>query len=1151
MGKNKLINTISEYVPTIYAYTTPQYLPHDGWTKIGDTKQGAYNRIEDQLGTGDIDYKLEWELNAKFEASNETFRDYQFHAYLQKKGIERRKRTNSKGRSVNTEWFRIMPIDAKTMLYDFRADRGIIQSLGVIPYSLRDEQADAVQKTKDYFVSHDGQHPEFLWNAKPRFGKTLTAFDLCVALKAKNVLIVTNRPAIANSWYDDYVKFFGTESGYYFVSIAKDLQGKPYVITNEQFNSLSSSGDYGRIEFVSLQNLKGSKFAGVGTIEKLDYLFKDDRYGIHKGIVWDILIIDEAHEGVLTTKTETAFSNIERKYTLHLSGTPFKHLADDMFEETAIFNWTYADEQKAKAEWCEVDRSNPYLDMPKLNLLTYKLSDIVLKEAAEGADFDDDGDKESYAFDLNEFFKTNSSQKFIHEDDVDDFLQALYTKPTFPFSEDYRDELKHTVWVLKYVSSAKALAAKLMNHEFFKQYEIVIAAGDGKLVDDETVLADEELHKVAKKSFDRVKSAIADYRSKGKIGTITLSVGQLLTGITVPQWTAVMMLSNMRSAALYMQAAFRAQNPHMFNIDGKCFKKINAYVFDFDPARSLDIYESIANNLHEDTAEGKGDSDTRKQHVRELLNFFPVFAEDKRGDMIELDAEKVLSIPRAIHAQEVVRKCFMCNFLFQNISCIFAAPSVVSKILNKIQPFKEAQPVDVDDEVVSELNINDKGDVDVPEETVIGTAQNIFGYKIYEDIADKLDEAIDKIQDDTAITSDKKLEKLKNLFHVDVTEHLLDVSQNTYPKELKKSVKNNLSNKINKTTDSIVEQHYNDFVTQQNWIETERNKLIDEAEADQRYGDIKAINEEALKKFEDNNAHFKDKLNGVVDEIIDSAGYEIVKSIETEKREVQKKAIEDKCRDHLRGFTRTIPSFLMAFGDENTTLENFDSIVSDSVFEEVTRNISNGECITLDDFRFLRDGGHYIDDETGEEKFFTGHLFNPVVFNDSVREFMKKRKELANYFDENLQKDIFDYIPPQKSNLIFTPKMVVKKMVDMLETENPGCFDSPDKTFIDLYMKSGLYITEIVKRLYHSERLKQLYPDGKERLRHIFKKQVYGLAPTEIIYKIALNYILGFSEDIHIDKDDLSQHNFRQRDALPYAKDGKLQELLDELYPDK
>ena len=158
---------------------------------------------------------------------------------------------------------------------------------------------------------------------------------------------------------------------------------------------------------------------------------------------------------------------------------------------------------------------------------------------------------------------------------------------------------------------------------------------------------------------------------------------------------------------------------------------------------------------------------------------------------------------------------------------------------------------------------------------------------------------------------------------------------------------------------------------------------------------------------------------------------------------------------------------------------------------------------------------------------------------------MRLKAKLADYFDESSTEDIFDYIPPQKTNQIFTPKWVVAKMVDMLEEENPGCFDMPDKTFIDMYMKSGLYITEIVKRLYRSAEMKRLYPDEDKRLQHIFGEQVFGLAPTEIIYRIATNYILGFDN-----KGIITQHNFKKADALQFSKDGTLPQMLEELFGD-
>lgn len=264
--------------------------------------------------------------------------------------------------------------------------------------------------------------------------------------------------------------------------------------------------------------------------------------------------------------------------------------------------------------------------------------------------------------------------------------------------------------------------------------------------------------------------------------------------------------------------------------------------------------------------------------------------------------------------------------------------------------------------------------------------------------------------------------------------------------------------------------------------------------------------------------------------------------VENEKLNAEKDFIEGSVRDHFRGFSRTIPAFLMAYGDENTTLANFDRLVPEKVFREVTMNPQNGQGVTFEQFCMLRDGGDYITD-TGEKKHFNGHLFDEVVFNDSVLEFMKKRAELANYFELNHKEDIFDYIPPQRTNQIFTPKKVVKNMIDRLEQENPGCFDDPSATFADLYMKSGMYITEIVTKLYQSEQMKSLYPNDAERLNHIFAEQVYGCAPTEIIYRICLRYIIGFSDNIYIEK-----NNIRLCDTSEYVKDGTMEEKIKKIF---
>ena len=1112
------LKTSEAVTPMIYAYTTPGIVYHDGWTKIGYTERDVDLRIKEQTRTANIAYHKEWQDVAIFSDGKTRFTDKEFHAYLAKNDVERKEpQPDAEG---CPEWFKISGDDSYALFCKFRKDMGILQSLGVVPYTLRTEQKAAVNQTYGYFLANNA--PEYLWNAKPRFGKTLSAYDLCKRLNAEKVLIVTNRPAIANSWYEDYVKFLGTESGYYFVSNVEGLRDQKYVLSREQFSKHVLAEDDPRcIEFVSLQDLKGSIYFG-GMHDKLSEVAE---------LVWDILIIDEAHEGVDTYKTDVAFDQIKRKHTLHLSGTPFKAFANNKFPENAIFNWTYADEQDAKRNWAaSSEEENPYANLPQLNLFTYKMSDIVRERAEQGADFDDDGDREAFYWDLNEFFQTNASGKFIHEEAVDKFLDALTSQEKFPFStEELRGELKHTLWLLKYVSSAKALAKKLGDHPMFKGYKIVLAAGDGKLDDEGESSDDKVLDNNIKNSFAKVKDAIAHNDR-----TITISVGQLTTGITVPEWTGVLMLSNMKSPALYIQAAFRAQNPCLFNIGGIPYRKKNAYVFDFDPARTLKIIEDFANGLHSDTVNGMGDTDTRKQHVRELLNFFPVYGEDDGGEMIPLDAEKVLSIPRAIHAREVVRCGFMSNFLFQNIGSIFNAPQAVIDIIQKMEP--AAQPVGIDRETKDALDIGENGEVEIPETKIIGTASEVFGEKMLGDIQGDLIETVAEIQQqhESSPKKDEKLERLLDTFHKNVTDKLVETAKTHYGDEMSKSTQQALVRKINFTADSTVKKHYGDYRIQDNLLEAERKKQIDAARASGKTEEIPVIQKTFDDKKKEIETSFIESVQAEVKTVVEEAGKTIVGTVEKDKQEQARNELMDNVRDHLRGFSRTIPAFIMGYGDDDTTLENFDTIIPDEVFKEVT-------SISLDEFRRLRDGFEYTDDK-GMTKRYNG-FFDPIVFNDSIREFLRLKRKLANYFEDDQKEDIFDYIPPQKTNQIFTPKKIVKQMVDNLEAETPGCFDDPDHTFADLYMKSGLYITEIVKRLFRSEKMKALFPDETARLNHIFEKQVYGFAPTEIIYRIALAFILGFSDEIKIERNHLVL-----LDTLPYAQNGTLSAKLAELF---
>lgn len=1101
---SKLVNTSHPALPQIYAYTTPEIARHNGWTKIGYTEQNVDTRLKQQMHTADVEYKLEWHGNATYEDTGETFHDTDFHGYLRKLDIVGK---------PGTEWFEIEPSPAHQRFYEFRENHGIVgDTLATVEYRLRDEQERASEKTVDY--AHLHERGEFLWNAKPRFGKTLTSYDFCKRIGAQKILIVTNRPAIANSWYDDYVKFVGSESGLAFISSISALQGKPYCLSREQYRKGFNNGvPKGFIEFVSLQDLKGA----------IDFGGKYDKLAHVAELEWDVLIIDEAHEGVDTFKTDVAFDHIKRKFTLHLSGTPFKAIANEKFSEDAIFNWTYADEQKAKKNWDNSELPNPYAELPRLNMFTYQMSDIVAGEIKRGMDID--GENVEYTFDLNEFFATNENGYFLHNEDVNRFLDALTTQKKFPFStSELRGELRHTLWMLNRVDSAKALAKKLKQHPVFRDYEIVLAAGDGKLDDDE----------VSAQAFDKVRKAIAEHDY-----TITLSVGQLTTGVTIPEWTAVLMLSNMKSPALYMQAAFRAQNPCLFNRNGKFLRKENSYVFDFDPARTLTIFEEFANDLYTDTASGGGTADDRKQRVRTLLNFFPVIGEDENGEMIELDAERVLSIPRKIRSREVVRRGFMSDFLFQNISNVFRAPAEVLDVLQKLEPYKApSKELGVREDTADELDLNENGEVEIPQEQVIGLANGIFGEKVYSSIADELDDVIDTITvDEDGDSDDAFLDNLQSIFSDSIAKPLVEAANEKYGDEFRSSQQKKVERRIKADVDIRLHREVGNFTIERNRIEKERASQLDLAQTQEEADEINRAQD---KKIENARQSLVESLKDSRDELVKSAGETVVREVETAKRENKKQTIEGSIRDHLRGFSRTIPSFLMAYGDEDTTLALFDQIIPADVFFEVT-------SVTVEQFCLLRDGGDVTDPESGETVHFEGQLFDPVVFDDSVHEFINLRGKLANYFDDSQDEDIFDYVPPQKTNQIFTPRAVVVKMVDLFEQENPGCFDDPDHTFADLYMKSGLYITEVIKRLFNSERMCELFPDDRARLKHILENQVFGIAPTEIIYKIATNYILGANGEVGGNYDT----NFVKADSAELAKEGKLAEFVEQTFGGK
>lgn len=1098
------IQSFARVVPMIYAYTTPGVPYHEGWTKIGYTeRQKVEDRIRQQTHTAGVKTNLEWQDNALYkDGSGDAFTDRDFHDWLEgEKRIERK---------AGREWFRI---DGMLSLKYFNAfaSRKTESSGTGSTYALRKEQQDAVDMTRAYFES-GGE--EFLWNAKPRFGKTLSSYDLVQRMGFEKVLIVSNRPSISNSWVEDFRKFVGWRGEYLFVSNTEALSGKQGVLSREEYLSrmlAPANTEWKKmIAFESLQGLKGSVYFG-GEYDKLKWISEFE---------FDLLIVDEAQEGVETLRTERAFNNIRRKHTLFLSGTPFKQLAGDRFSSEQIFNWSYADEQDAKKHWPEDGETNPYETLPRLALFTYQLSNMIYDEIQKGLDLGGEDGEVDYAFDLNEFFATNDSGKFIHEAEIKKFLHALTTQEKYPFSTpELRQELSHTMWLLNRVASAKALAKLLADDPVFGEYEIVLAAGDGRLDEDAEI----------KQSYDRVRKAIAE-----KEKTITLSVGQLTVGVTIPEWSGVLMLCNLQSPSSYMQAAFRAQNPCMIKRGSQKYRKDTAYVFDFDPARTLIIFDEFANNLRPKDERG-GTTEDRRENIKNLLNFFPVLGEDSEGKMVELDAAQVLSIPRKLKSAEVVRRGFMSNFLFQNIANVFGAPAAVRAIIEKMEPAQEEKINRRRDEPLRNMEnvaVDEDGNVAVSNKIVIGRTQGLFGSKVYDEMISGLDDPMARLKEsDTPDAVKANFDRMVKQVEKTVIENVVAPVADEY--EMKRGAQNRLEDQVKKDIQREFARIHGDYAQQTNVAKIELERKRSEAEtADQAENAEKEYNASIAGALQ----AFTEAVLQKAQETIQEKPKELVEKLEKEKAEKEKRGIEDEIRAHLRGFSRTIPSFIMAYGDGQLTLANFDEYTEEDVFLEVTG-------ITLENFRFLRDGGPYTDPDTGEEKRFRGHLFDEVVFDDSVMEFWNKKQALADYFDEEHEEDIFDYIPPQKTNQIFTPKWVVKKMVDALEENNPGCFDDPNNTFADLYMKSGLYITEIVKRLFRSEAMKTIYPDDGERIRHILQKQVYGMAPTRIIYLISTNYILGF--DAQMLKET---HNFVEADAAEASKNGALARLVDESF---
>ncbi len=1050
------INTYREIRPVIYSWSTPDLPKYAGWQKIGYTEQQtAAERVAQQASQMSIEKKLEWSRRALFTTeAGGRFTDHDFHAYLKQQGVERETMPQ------RTEWHHFDGAPKKSLEYfnNFAGqDFSDVQKDGMDDYVLRPEQQAAVDQAVAAFASNKA---EVMWNAKPRFGKTLTTYHLMRTLHVRRVLVVTNRPAIANSWFDDFMRFIGHQTTFKFVSESPSLAGRS-PMTREQWRAYSldhQDEDPRIVEFLSLQDLKGSQYFG-GPYDKLRHVAQFD---------WDLLVIDEAHEGIDTTKTDVAFDQIKRARTLHLSGTPFKALASGKFDEDQIFNWTYEDEQTARQQWDQEGQENLYAALPTLNLLTYQISRMITDRLAEGVAIDEDEANIDYTFDLNEFFATKDNGFFEHEAEVIKFLDCMATNEKYPFSTpQLRDEIRHSFWLLNRVASAKALERLLKKHEVFKEYTIVLAAGDGRSNDDSDAVA-------VGKALDKVRAAITEAESSdGK--TITLSVGQLTTGVTVPEWTAVIMLSDLASPAQYMQAAFRAQNACTFERGGQVYQKQNAYIFDFAPERTLTIFDAFANNLHPNPS---GNPGVRQENIRTLLNFFPVLGEDAEGRMIELDASQVLTFPQVFKAREVVRRGFLSNLLFANVSGIFRYSEHLKEILDKLPTAKRGKIKNGESlEIPQPPPVTDaQGNAQVDLETVINPKVAELGKPVY------------RIEDLPSVEPDAPANVAAKQIAEAVTEQTRQKRE-----ELKEAygLTGKQVGRDEKRTEQLVkdavERAYVEHNIASKHLHNELNNAATEAEA------------EALqaKKLEQDKA-FQDNILAIVDKTMEEIVPEVVTREETKKEQKRANQTMDDARSHLRGFARTIPMFLMAYGDRGMRLSNFDDYTPDDVFEEITG-------ITEAEFHLLRDGQE-ITEDNGTVTTIPG-LFDEAVFDQSIQEFLDKKEALADYFDDAQTENIFAYIPQQKTSLVFTPQSVVKMMVDTVEAENPGIFTDPTKTFADLFSTAGLFLMELVRRL--DTGLVTAFPDQEERLKHILTSQVFEMSHNEILHRITVEAVSG------------------------------------------
>lgn len=579
--------------------------------------------------------------------------------------------------------------------------------------TLRSEQRDAIDQAKERFCKRSGRRGEyqyevlpeyrqFLWNAKMRFGKTICAMQLMRELDVKRTLIITHRPVVGESWLQAFKQVVGSKSSEPKVKGNRDIH-KTYAFGMRSDDESETVGNFYDLQsfvetpgnhyafFVSMQYIRlselvnsktqaknaGKELGNGNSTSKENEMLKADILKTD----WDLIIIDEAHEGTLTSLGKGVIQDFLKKETtkmLYLSGTPFNLYED--FKEDEIYTWDYIAEQTAKHNWDleHPNGKNPYAELPKMNIFTYDITkniDNILDQTG--------------VFSFPEFFRTwtgnpkadNASMpegakgRFVHEPEVSEFLDLLCKKDAennFPFStNEYRQMFRHTLWVVSHVNEAAALEQLLKEHKIFRHFTIVNVAGRSE--------TDEQ----NENALDKVLKAIGD--NPEKTSTITISCGRLTTGVTVAPWTAVFYLKGGDRAATYMQTIFRVQSPYKTH-EGKIKKE--CYVFDFAPDRALKIVAETAKFSSMATAKEKkkqeGDEEKTqemrdKETVREFIELCPVLSMDG-GKMSPMDVNDIYKQLENVFIDRLVRKGFDDPCLYNQDELNKVNPEIINHI---------------------------------------------------------------------------------------------------------------------------------------------------------------------------------------------------------------------------------------------------------------------------------------------------------------------------------------------------------------------------------------------------------------------------------------------------------------------------------------